>query len=97
MTAAQEAEPKAHFRAHPPHNTNVVRVWLWETFGIAYSRPGTIKLMNRFGFNWVRPEQAAQKAFIADYERLKDGLPPDEKVVFADAVHPEHQSQPTHG
>ena len=54
--------------------------------------------MHQLGFDWKRPERlpkqadtAAQKAFIVNYEHLVDGLPPDEKVVFADAVHPEHQ------
>ena len=38
-----------------------------------------------------------RRLFFANYERLVDGLPPDEKLVFADAVHAEHQSRPTHG
>ena len=60
--------------------------------------------LRRLGFDWRRPERlpkhadpVAQKDFIAQYERLVDGLPPDEKGVFVDAVHPEHQSRPTHG
>ena len=38
-----------------------------------------------------------KKILLAKYERLVDGLPPDEKGVFVDAVHPAHQSRPTHG
>ena len=104
LTAAQETEAKEYFRAQPPCDTKGVRAWLRETFGIEYSHPGSIKLMHRLGFDWRRPERlpkhadpAAQKDFIAKYERLVDGLPPDEKGVFVDAVHPVHQSRPTHG
>ena len=100
LTAAQEAE--AHFRAHPLRDTN--RAWLWETFEIENSRSGAIKLMHRLGFEWNKPKRlpkqadlASQKAFIADYKRLMDGLSPDEKVIFVDAVHPECQSRPAHG
>ena len=96
LTAAQEAEAMAHFRTHPPQrDTNTGREWLWETCGARTSRPGAIKLMNRIGFEWLRParlpkhaDPAVQKAFIADYERLVDGMPPDDKVVFTDAVYP---------
>ena len=103
LTAVEEAETQKHFREHPPCDTNGVRAWLQETYAVAYSRPGAIKLMHRLGFDWKRPERlpklastAAQKAYIARYESLKNGLPPDAKVVFVDAVHPEHQSRPTH-
>lgn len=104
LTAAQEAKARERFRAHPPRDTNEVRAWLLEAFGVEYSRPGAIKLMHRLGFEWVKPERLpkqadreAQEAFIKSYESLMNGLRPDEKVVFADAVHPEHQSRPAHG
>ena len=58
-------------------------------------RRGAIKLMKRYCFKWVLPERllkqaepAAQKGIITYYERLMDGLSPDEKLVFADAVPP---------
>ena len=84
--------------------SNALREWLWETYGARYSRPCVIKLMYRLGFEWIRPARLPKQAvrrcrslFFANYERLVDGLPPDEKLVFADAVHAEHQSRPTHG
>jgi hypothetical protein len=38
-----------------------------------------------------------QAAFIASYEKLMRGLPADEAVYFADAVHPEYQTKPAFG
>jgi transposase len=78
---------------------HVARVW-----GIAYSKAGMITLLHRLGFEWRKPkglparaDPAAQEAFVAAYERLLNGLAPDETVYFADAVHPEYQSRPAHG
>ena len=102
-TAGQEAEARERFRAHPPRDTNEARAWLPEAFGAAHSRPGAIKLMHRLGFERVKPERLpkqadreAQEAFIKSCESLMNGLRPDERAVFADAVHPEHQSRPVH-
>ena len=58
LTVAQEAEAIAHFWMHPQRDTNIVRAWLQETFGIEYSHPGAIKLMHQLGFNWKRPKRA---------------------------------------
>ena len=91
-------------QAPQPLDRVQVRAWLLQAFGVGYSRPGAIKLMHRLGFEWVRPQRLpkqadakAQEAFIKKYESLMNGLAANEKVVFADAVHPEHQSRPAHG
>ena len=46
-----------------------------------------IKLLHRLGFEWRKPtglparaDVAAQEAFVAAYERLLNGLAPDETV-----------------
>lgn len=38
---------------------------------------------------------AKQQAFIDSYNALLKGLPADEVVMFADAVHPTHAARPT--
>ena len=85
-----------------PRTTREVGAWLMAEFGIVYeSRSGLIKLLNRLGLEHRRPEAvsrrmipARQQAFIDDYEDLLNNLLDDEVVVFADAVHPTHSSQP---
>ncbi len=38
-----------------------------------------------------------QAKFIADYEKLVNGLEDDEAIYFADAAHPEYQNKPSFG
>ena len=56
--------------------------------------------MHRLGFERVLPDRlpkqtdlAVPAAFIASYESRMNGLRPDKRMVFTDAVHPEHQSR----
>ena len=65
-----------------------------------YTRSGLIKLMNRVGFDWQKPEAVpgridadAQKKFIDAHEDLRNSLGPDEAIVYVDAVHPTHQTR----
>jgi transposase len=73
-------------------------------FGTVCSKAGVIKLLHRLDFDYAQPkglpakaDAAAREAFVATYERLMNGLLPDEAVYFSDAVHPEYQSRPAHG
>ena len=75
--------------------------FILERFGIDYGRSGLIKLMNRLGFEWKKPESVpgkidaeTQRKFIAAHEDLRNSLGPDEAVVYVDAVHPTHQAKP---
>ena len=45
----------------------------------------------------TRADEAAQQAFIDDYETLMNSLGEDETVLFSDTLHPEYQSRPSHG
>ncbi|MCY4355784.1 MAG: hypothetical protein OXC09_13610 [Truepera sp.] len=50
LNSNQEGVLKAHFRDNPPRDSNEVRDDILRTFGVSYSRPGAIKLMQRLGF-----------------------------------------------
>jgi transposase len=83
-----------------PTSTTEVGQFVKERFGLDYTRSGLIKLMNRIGFDWQKPEAVpgkidaeAQRKFIAAHEDLRNSLGPDEAVVYADAVHPTHQTR----
>jgi transposase len=100
----QESELCDRLRTHPPRSTGEVRTLITTLFGVNYSISGSIALMHRLGFSYKKPkplpagaDEAAQAAHIAAYEQLLNGLDADETVVFADAVHPEHQSRPAYG
>jgi transposase len=104
LTPAQEAELTETLTRRLFPGTAAVTAHIERAFGVVYSKAGTIKLLHRLGFEWRKPkglparaDVAAQEAFVAAYERLLNGLAPDETVYFADAVHPEYQSRPAHG
>lgn len=104
LTRAQEEELAGHLAAEPPRSTNEVRAHIRKTYDQTFSRSGAIKLMARLGFQYRKPaplpavaDEAAQEKFIREYEALLNGLPDDEAVLFADAVHPEYQSRPAFG
>jgi transposase len=84
-----------------PTSTTEIGQFVLERFGVDYGRSGLIKLMNRIGFDWKKPEIVpgkivveAQQKFIEAHEDLRNSLDPDEAVVYVDAVHPTHQSKP---
>ena len=84
-----------------PTSTTEIGQFILERFGFDYGRSGLIKLMNRIGFDWRKPESVpdrigveTQQKFIDAHEDLRNSLGPDETVVYVDAVHPTHQSKP---
>jgi len=84
-----------------PTSTTEIGQFILERFGLDYSRSGIIKLMNRIGFDWKKPESVpgkidaeTQQKFIDAHEDLRNSLDPDEAVVYVDAVHPTHQAKP---
>lgn len=85
-----------------PRSTRMIGAFIEGEFGVAYeSRSGLIKLLGRLGLEWKKPKPVSskcdperQRAFIAAYEKLLNGLGPDEAALFADAVHPTHRARP---
>ena len=55
---------------------------------LEYSKPKTLPRV---------ANEDKQAEFIAFYQNLMTKLPADEAVYFADAVHPEHQTNPAYG
>jgi transposase len=104
LSRCQEAELAEMLSARLFASTAAVMALIEERYGITYSKSGAIELLHRLGFEYRKPkglpakaDAAAQEAFVATYERLLNGLEPDEIVYFSDAVHPEHQSRPAYG
>jgi transposase len=104
LSRRQEAELAETLSARLFLSTAAVRAHVERCYGIAYSKPGMIKLLHRLGFDYRKPkglpakaDAVAQEAFVAAYEKLLNRLESDEIVYFIDAVHPEYQSRPAHG
>jgi transposase len=83
-----------------PTSRKIAGAWLRKSFGLDYSKPGLIALMNRVGLIFRKPttvprliDADAQRAQIAFYDKLLNGLTQTEMVMFMDGVHPTHQSR----
>jgi transposase len=102
LSAEREAILVAWVIETLPRSTREVGAFLQKEFGITYeSRSGLIALLHRLGLEYRKPEAIGRKldvekqeAFIAAYKALLNSLPPDEAVLFADAVHPTHEARP---
>jgi transposase len=101
LTAVQIDEVRTWATETLPESTVEIGRFIQERFGRDYGRSGLIKLMHRIGFDWHKPESVpgridaqAQRDFIARHEDLRNSLGPDETIVYVDAVHPTHQSNP---
>ena len=100
LSRLQIAELRAWAIEVLPVSTVEVGQFIRSRFGIEYGKSGLIKLMNRIGFDWKKPEPvpskidaAVQQRFIDAHEDLRNSLDGDETIVYVDAVHPTHQAQ----
>ena len=100
LTVIQEADLFDFVRNTLPRDTRTIGAWIAKTHGVDYSHAGLLALLHRLKLEYRKPDMVSskldptrQKALIAGYERLLNGLRPGEAVVFADAVHPTHQAR----
>ena len=102
LSAEQQDRLKAWITEVLPRSTRQNGAWIEKEFGVAYQgRSGLIALLHRLGMEHRKPQaiprkldEAKQQAFIEAYNALLNGLPGDEAVMFADAVHPTHAVRP---
>lgn len=87
-----------------PTDSSQIAAWIETKFAVTYSHSGILSLLHRLGFDYIRPkhqpqkiDEPAQEVFIQQYEEILNSQSDDEVVLFADAVHPEHQSRPAKG
>jgi transposase len=102
LSIEQQDKLKAWIAETLPRSTRQIGAWIEKEFEIAYEgRSGLIALLHRLGMVHRKPQaiprkldEDKQKAFIKSYNDLLNGLPEDEAVMFADAVHPTHAVRP---
>ncbi len=83
-----------------PTTTTEIGQFIMERFGLDYGRSGLIKLMNRRGFDWKKPEPVPGKIDDpAQVHRRARGFAqlarPGRGGFYVDAVHPTHQAKPS--
>lgn len=102
LSVDQQARLKSWIGETLPRTARKVGAWITREFGLVYqSRSGLVSLLHRLGMEHRKPRAVAarldedkQQAFIDGYEVLLNGLPSDEAVMFADAVHPTYAARP---
>ena len=104
LSSLQVDELRAWAMEVLPASSVEVGQFVRSRFGIEYGKSGLIKLMNRTGFDWKKPEPvpskidaAVQQKFIDGHDDLRNSLDADETIVYVDAVHPTHQPSPLDG
>lgn len=97
----QELIVKKFIRDHYITNSAVVRQFILDRFGIEYKTSGVIELMHRLNFVYKYTKSVPssynpvkQAKFKEKYEELEKNLAGEEVILFADAVHPHHNTEP---
>ena len=98
LSVEQQDKLKAWIAETLPRSTRQIGAYIEKEFEVTYEgRSGLIALLHRLGMVHRKPQaiprkldEDKQKAFIKAYNALLNGLPEDEAVMFADAVHPTH-------
>lgn len=73
-------------------------------FKVAYTVAGMRTWLQRHAFSYKKPalvpgkaDQEQQEKWLAEYEKLRQGLSDSETICFIDGVHPTHNVQPAYG
>lgn len=97
LTQPQIDELLAHIELRLYAKTSDICAFAHHKFGIRYSVRGMTDLIKRHGFSFHQPagvpakaDAAAQKSFVAEYEKIKANLGENDQIVFIDGVHPTH-------
>jgi len=93
-----------HLRNHTYLYVKDIIAYVKSTWSVTYSVPGMRNWLQRHGFSYKKPALVPGKAdgqqqqkWMAEYEKLKQGLPADETICFIDGVHPTHNVQLSYG
>ena len=97
LSEADLAVLDAHLQTQLYLSAKDVAAWVEETLGVVYTVSGMTAVLHRLGFVYKKPklvpgkaDRAAQEAFLAEYENLKQNKGENDVILFMDAVHPQH-------
>ena len=104
LTDLQQKELQEHLENNIYLTSSEIAEHVKKTYQIKYSTKGITALLHRLGFIYKKPklvpgkaDKEKQKAFIKKYKKLKKNLKLDDKILFMDGVHPQHNSKPAYG
>ena len=93
-----------HLKQHTYLYTKDIAVYVKSMWHVTYSVSGMTDWLNRNQFSYKKPSlvpgkanKEVQEAWISGYHKLRQSLPEDETICFADGVHPTHNTQVSYG
>jgi len=97
LSRQQEYVLDVYLQSHLHITAKSIAHYIEERWGIRYSESGMTDLLHRLGYVYKKPklvpgkaDAQAQLEFLADYEKLKEIKDKADKILFMDAVHPQH-------
>jgi len=104
LTENQSKILEAHLREHTYLYVKDIAAYIYSRWKITYTVSGLRNWLRRHNFSYRKPslvpgkaDHKQQEAWLAEYEKLKAGLPSTETICFTDGVHPTHNVQPAYG
>lgn len=104
LTKKQEATLKGYLTQDTKRTAKEVVGHINTTYGVVFTVIGVTKLLHRLGFTYKKPkvipgkaEGVKQEAFLKTYEETKKNLGPNDRIYFADATHPQHNTKVSYG
>jgi transposase len=100
LNDVQELMVKKFVRDNIVTNSAIVKQYILDKLGIKYTKSGTIDLMHRINLVYKRSKSipsnfdpVKQAEFKEWYEDFEKNITAKEAIVFADAVHPQHNTK----
>jgi len=104
LSIKQSEQLQEHLQRHTYLYVKDIIAYVQSTLSVKYTVPGMRDWLRRHGFSYKKPalvpgkaNEQQQRQWLAEYEKLKQGLPKDETICFMDGVHPTHNVQPAYG
>ena len=104
LSLEQEQELDTYLQERLHITAKSVVAYVEERWDIHYTESGMTDLLHRLGYVYKKPKLVpgkanaqAQKAFLDDYEKLKENKADDDVILFMDAVNPQHNPVMTSG
>jgi transposase len=104
LNARQTQQLAQHIESTLYTKVQTICVYVANTFAVHYTVSGMTKWLKEQGFRYKQPKMTPakadvqqQEAFIESYLHLVADTPPDEPILFMDAVHPTMATKITHG
>jgi transposase len=104
LSVAETNELLTHLRETTYLHVKSICAYVEKKFKKQYSISGMTKWLKLNGFRYKKPhgipakaDQQQQEIFINQYNELKNNLPENEVIYFADSSHPQHQTRLAYG